>query len=139
VARDGEWFRTGDIGRFDEDGYLIVSDRLKDMIISGGENIYPAEVEQLIMELPGIDSVALIGVPDDRWGEVPLAIAVRRGAADVSARDVLAHLQGRIAKYKVPKAVVFVDELPRTASGKVRKADLRERFTSLPANGPEAT
>jgi fatty-acyl-CoA synthase len=135
-AYDGEWFRSGDIGHLDEDGYLIVSDRLKDMIISGGENIYPAEVEQLIMELPEVESVAVIGVPDHRWGEVPLAVAACR--REITAEAVLAHLKGRIAKYKIPKAVVFVDELPRTASGKIRKADLRERFRELPAEDETA-
>ncbi|GAA3922410.1 acyl-CoA synthetase [Microbacterium invictum] len=130
-AYDGEWFRSGDIGCLDEEGYLIVSDRLKDMIISGGENIYPAEVEQLIMELPQIESVAVIGVPDQRWGEVPVAVAVKR--SEIAADAVLKHLTGRIAKYKAPKAVAFVDELPRTASGKIRKADLRERYSSLDA------
>ncbi len=128
-AYHGEWFRSGDIGHLDEEGYLIVSDRLKDMIISGGENIYPAEVEQLIMELPEIESVAVIGVPDERWGEVPVAVAVAR--QPVSAEAVIGHVAGRIAKYKAPKAVAFVDDLPRTASGKVRKADLRARYATL--------
>jgi fatty-acyl-CoA synthase len=126
-SHHGEWFRSGDIGRVDADGYLTISDRLKDLIISGGENIYPAEVEQLIMERPEIASVAVIGVPDERWGEVPLAIVVAR--SEITADDVLTHLTGRIAKYKIPRAVIFVDELPRTASGKVRKTDLRGRYT----------
>lgn len=126
-AHHGEWLRSGDIGFLDEQGYLTISDRVKDMIISGGENIYPAEIEQLIMERTEIESVAVIGVPDERWGEVPLAIAVAR--SEIAADDVLAHLAGRIAKYKIPRGVRFVDELPRTASGKVRKADLRGRFT----------
>ena len=123
----GEWLRSGDVGTVDEEGYLTISDRVKDMIISGGENIYPAEIEQLIMEQPEIESVAVIGVADDRWGEVPLAIAVKR--SEITAEDVLAHLAGRIAKFKIPRAVRFVDELPRTASGKVRKTDLRGKFT----------
>ncbi|WP_336630732.1 MULTISPECIES: acyl-CoA synthetase [unclassified Microbacterium] len=130
-ARHGDWFRSGDIGSLDPQGYLTISDRLKDMIISGGENIYPAEIEQIIMELPEIDSVALIGVPHERWGEVPLAIAVQR--SEITAEEVLQHVAARIAKYKVPKGVVFVDELPRTASGKIRKTDLRGRF-ELPAS-----
>lgn len=123
----GEWFRSGDIGRLDDEGYLTISDRLKDLIISGGENVYPAEIEQLIMELAEIDAVAVIGVPDERWGEVPLAVAVAR--SEITADEVLEHLDGRLAKYKIPRGVVFVDELPRTASGKVRKSDLRGRFT----------
>ena len=135
-ARDGEWFRSGDIGFLDDDGYLTVHDRLKDMIISGGENIYPAEVEQLIMEIPAVASVAVIGVPDDRWGEVPLAIAALHAGGNASADEILAHLQGRVAKYKIPRAVVFVDDLPRTASGKVRKADLRQAYPALPVESP---
>lgn len=131
-AHRGEWLRTGDVGFLDQQGYLTISDRLKDMIISGGENIYPAEIEQLIMERPEIASVAVIGVPDDRWGEVPLAVAVAR--AEISAQDVLEHLSGRIAKYKIPREVRFVDELPRTASGKVRKNDLRGRFDTRNTN-----
>lgn len=127
-AHRGGWLRSGDIGVLDEQGYLTISDRVKDMIISGGENIYPAEIEQLIMERPEIESVAVIGVPDERWGEVPLAVAVVR--SEISAEEVLAHLVGRIAKYKIPRRVVFVDELPRTASGKVRKTDLRGKFSA---------
>jgi fatty-acyl-CoA synthase len=125
-AHHGVWFRSGDIGRLDADGYLTISDRLKDLIISGGENIYPAEVEQLIMERPEIDAAAVIGIPDEKWGEVPLAVVVAR--SPITADDILAHLTGRIAKYKIPRDVEFVDELPRTASGKVRKSDLRARF-----------
>jgi fatty-acyl-CoA synthase len=122
------WFRTGDLGYLDEDGYLYISDRLKDMIISGGENIYPAEVENLISDLQGVSGVAVIGVPDEQWGEVPWAILTVRDAASVDLAVVRAHLDGRLARYKLPKNVVVVDELPRTASGKIRKADLRTRF-----------
>lgn len=125
-ARRGEWFRSGDIGHLDEQGYLVVSDRLKDMIISGGENIYPAEIEQIIMERPEVESVAVIGTPDERWGEVPLAVVVAR--SEIDPETIVSHLTGRLAKYKIPRRVVFVDELPRTASGKVRKTDLRGRF-----------
>ncbi|WP_396656257.1 o-succinylbenzoate--CoA ligase [Microbacterium sp.] len=126
------WFRSGDLGHFDEDGYIYVSDRLKDMIISGGENIYSAEVEAIIMELAPIAAVALIGVPDDRWGEVPWAIVNLKPGAELSAEEILDHLRGRLAKYKIPKKVEFIDELPRTASGKVRKAELRKRY-GMPA------
>ncbi len=122
------WFRTGDLGYLDEDGYLYVSDRLKDMIISGGENIYPAEIENLISDLEGVSGVAVIGVPDEQWGEVPWAILTVRDAASVDLASVRAHLDGKLARYKLPKNVVIVDELPRTASGKVRKNDLRTRF-----------
>jgi fatty-acyl-CoA synthase len=122
------WFRTGDIGYLDEDGYLYISDRLKDMIISGGENVYPAEVENLIGDLEGVSGVAVIGVPDEQWGEVPWAIVTVRNAASVDLASIRAHLDGRLARYKLPKRVVVVDELPRTASGKIRKAELRSRF-----------
>jgi fatty-acyl-CoA synthase len=126
-SSDG-WFRSGDMGYLDGDGYLYISDRLKDMIISGGENIYPAEVENLLNDLDGVTGVAVIGVPDDAWGEVPWAVVTVREGVTLGLDDVRAHLDGRIARFKIPKNVVVVDELPRTASGKVRKADLRARF-----------
>ncbi|MEV4384348.1 long-chain fatty acid--CoA ligase [Micromonospora sp. NPDC049580] len=122
------WFRSGDLGHLDADGYLYISGRLKDMIISGGENIYPLELEQLLTEVDGVTSAAVIGVPDERWGEVPWAIVTVRDGASVDTATVRARLDGRIARYKLPKNVIIVDELPRTASGKVRKADLRTRF-----------
>ncbi|MET8359546.1 long-chain fatty acid--CoA ligase [Micromonospora sp. NPDC005171] len=122
------WFRSGDLGHLDADGYLYISGRLKDMIISGGENIYPLELEQLLTEVDGVTSAAVIGVPDERWGEVPWAIVTVREGVSVDTASVRACLDGRIARYKLPKNVVIVDELPRTASGKVRKADLRTRF-----------
>ncbi len=122
------WFRTGDLGYLDADGYLYIADRLKDMIISGGENIYPAEIENLINDIDGVTGAAVIGVPDDAWGEVPWAVLTVKDGASITLEDVRARLEGRIARYKLPKNVVVVDELPRTASGKVRKADLRARF-----------
>jgi len=131
------WFRSGDLGSFDEDGYIFISDRLKDMIISGGENIYSAEVEGRIMEIPQIAAVALIGVPDPKWGEVPLAIVALKPGEQLEAEQITGHLAGRLAKYKIPKRVVFVDELPRTASGKVRKADLRAQFAATTASAGE--
>ncbi|NUP73088.1 MAG: o-succinylbenzoate--CoA ligase [Sinomonas sp.] len=127
---DGIWFRSGDMGYVDDEGFLFVSDRLKDMIISGGENIYPAEVEALIVELPQVASVAVIGVPDERWGEVPRAIVTLREGSELREDDVRAHLDGRLARYKIPKSVVFVEEMPRTASGKIRKADLRKQYAT---------
>jgi fatty-acyl-CoA synthase len=125
---DGNWFKTGDMGYLDADGFLFVADRIKDMIISGGENIYPAEIEQIIFELEGVTGVALIGVTDDKWGEVPWAILTMAGGATVTLEEVRAHLDNRVARYKMPKNVIVVDEFPRTASGKIRKADLRKRF-----------
>ncbi|GAA3654000.1 acyl-CoA synthetase [Microbacterium marinilacus] len=126
-TEDG-WFRTGDMGYLDADGYLFIADRLKDMVISGGENIYPAEVENHLFDIEGVTGAAVIGVPDPRWGEVPWAILTVQEGVEVTTDQVRAHLDGRIARYKIPKNVVVVDDLPRTASGKVRKADLRARF-----------
>jgi fatty-acyl-CoA synthase len=124
------WFRSGDLGYLDDDGYLYIADRVKDMIISGGENIYPAEVENLISDMSDVTGVAVIGVADDQWGEVPWAVVTVRDEASVDTASVRAHLDGKLARYKLPKNVVVVEELPRTASGKVRKADLRSRFAA---------
>jgi fatty-acyl-CoA synthase len=127
--QDGVWFKSGDVGYVDEEGYLYVSDRLKDMIISGGENISSVEVEQVIAELEAVQGVAVIGVPDEKWGEVPRAVLTVRDGFAVTEEDVRAHLANRIARYKIPKSVVIVDSLPRTASGKIRKAELRKQFS----------
>jgi fatty-acyl-CoA synthase len=122
------WFRTGDAARVDDDGYVHIVDRIKDMIISGGENIYPAEIEDLLLAHPDIVECAVIGVPDEKWGEVPRAVVVPREGASVDPDEVLASLSGRLAKYKIPKSVVLADELPRTASGKLLKSRVRKRY-----------
>ncbi|MDQ0030121.1 o-succinylbenzoate--CoA ligase [Arthrobacter bambusae] len=127
---DGGWFKSGDMGYKDADGFVFVSDRLKDMIISGGENIYPVEVEQAISELDAVGSVAVIGVPDEKWGEVPRAVVVLREGAFLTEDELKEHLAGRLARYKIPKTVVFVDDMPRTASGKIRKSELRRSTVS---------
>ncbi|MHC6221537.1 o-succinylbenzoate--CoA ligase [Arthrobacter sp. MMS24-S77] len=127
---DGGWFKSGDMGYKDADGFVFVSDRLKDMIISGGENIYPAEVEQAISELDSVGSVAVIGVPDEKWGEVPRAVVVLRDGASLTEDQLKEHLAGKLARYKIPKTVVFVDDMPRTASGKIRKSELRRSTVS---------
>ncbi|MFF1720310.1 o-succinylbenzoate--CoA ligase [Streptomyces sviceus] len=124
------WFRSGDAARVDEDGYVFIVDRIKDMIISGGENIYPAEIEDLLLGHPDIAECAVIGVPDDKWGEVPRAVVVPREGATPDPDEVLASLAGRLAKYKIPKSVVVADELPRTASGKLLKSRVRKRYGS---------
>jgi fatty-acyl-CoA synthase len=124
------WFRSGDAARVDEDGYATIVDRLKDTIISGGENIYPAEVENALLTHPDIVECAVIGVPDDKWGEVPRAVVVAREGAALDPDEVLASLAGRLAKYKTPKSVVIVDALPRTASGKLLKARVRSMHGS---------
>jgi len=125
---DASWFRSGDMGYRDSEGFLFVSDRIKDMIISGGENIYPAEVEAAIAELAAVGSVAVIGVEDEKWGEVPRAIVTLREGESLTEEQLRSHLEGRLARYKIPKSVVFVEEMPRTASGKIRKMDLRKQY-----------
>lgn len=119
------WFHTGDMGHLDADGYLWVDGRKKEMIISGGENIYPAEIENLIADFPEIAEVAVVGRADERWGEIVVAVVVPFEGRSIDADELLARLEGRIARYKLPKEVVFLDQLPRTALGKVRKDDVR--------------
>ncbi len=127
TALDGGWLHTGDLARADSDGFVTVVDRAKDMIISGGENIYPAEIEDLLLAHPAVAECAVIGVPHDKWGEVPLAVVVPVPDRDCDPAEVLASLSGLIAPYKIPKSLVLTDELPRTASGKLRKPLVRER------------
>ncbi len=125
---DGEWFRSGDVAVVDDDGYVTIVDRMKDVIISGGENIYPAEVEDVIYSHPDVAECAVIGVPDERWGEVGRAIVVRRAGAVLDEQALLDHLDGRLARFKLPRSVVFADRLPRSGAGKVLKAELRTTF-----------
>jgi len=123
-TEDG-WFRTGDIAVCDADGYLTIVDRRKDMYISGGENVYPAEVEAALADFPGLIETAIIGVPDARWGEVGVCAMSHAEPGDDLAERVQAHLSGRLAGYKLPRHVVLMQALPRTGSGKVKKGDLR--------------
>jgi len=127
AQRDG-WWHTGDLARRDEEGYHYIVGRQKDMYISGGENVYPAEVEGVLMAHPGVADVAVIAQPDARWGEVGVAVIVARAPAALTAEDVLAFCEGRLARFKIPRRVVFADALPRNAMGKVIKADLRARY-----------
>jgi len=122
------WLHTGDAARQDEEGYYYIVDRWKDMYISGGENVYPAEVEDAIYQLPGIVEAAVIGVPDDRWVEVGKAVIVRQDGSSIDETEVLKHCVARLARYKVPKSVAFVDELPHNATGKILKRELRQRY-----------
>jgi fatty-acyl-CoA synthase len=124
----GGWFHSGDLARMDGDGCLYIVERKKDMFISGGENVYPAEVENAIFELPQVSEAAVIGVKDEKWGEVGKAIVSLKEGQDISEEQVIEYLRGRLAKYKIPKNVVFVDLLPRNAAGKVLKTVLREEY-----------
>ncbi len=126
------WFHTGDLAQAAQDGCITIVGRSKDMVISGGENIYPAEIENLLLTLPGVAEVAVVGLPDPRWGEVPVAVLVRSADATgqaLSAEAVLAHLQPRIARFKLPRQVVFLDSLPKSALGKVQKPALQALLT----------
>jgi fatty-acyl-CoA synthase len=121
----GGWFHTGDVGVRDEDGYLFIVDRLKDMIVSGGENIAGSEVERVLYEHEAVLEAAVVGRPDERWGEVPVAFVVVRPGVTATDEELIAHCSGQLAKFKVPKAVTFLEALPRNPSGKVLKRDLR--------------
>jgi acyl-CoA synthetase (AMP-forming)/AMP-acid ligase II len=129
-TREG-WFRTGDLGRLDADGWLHVVDRKKDVIVSGGENVASREVEDVLAEHPAVREAAVIGVPDERWGERVAAVVARRPGTEVAADELVAHVRDHLAGFKVPRLVAFVDELPKNASGKVQKASLRARTDEL--------
>jgi acyl-CoA synthetase (AMP-forming)/AMP-acid ligase II len=127
IAADG-WLRTGDAGYLDADGFLYIHDRIKDMIISGGENIYPAEVENAIFGHPEVADVAVIGVPDAKWGESVKAMVVRAPDSTLSEAQIIAWARQRIAGYKAPRSVDFIEALPRNASGKILRRSLREPY-----------
>jgi fatty-acyl-CoA synthase len=126
AAFDDGWFRSGDAATVDDEGYVYIRGRYKDMYISGGENVYPAEVENVLVTIPGIRDAAVVGVPDERWGESGVAVVVAAPGAEVDPDAVVAVLRERLAAYKVPRRVVVATDLPRTASGKVRKHLLRD-------------
>ncbi|MBY0423004.1 MAG: AMP-binding protein, partial [Parvularculaceae bacterium] len=125
VLRDG-WYWSGDAGRIDENGFLYVVDRIKDMIISGGENIYPAEIENALAAHPAVLESAIVGKPDAKWGEVVKAFVVKRPGKDVTADALIEHLKPRIASFKLPREIVFLDALPRNSTAKVLKTALRK-------------
>ena len=125
------WFKTGDVGKIDEDGFVTIVGRSKDLIISGGYNVYPAEIEGVINALPGVAESAVVGVPHPDFGEAVVAVVVARSDASVDAAALVAALKGHIANFKVPKQVFVVKELPRNAMGKVQKKELRELHAGL--------
>jgi len=127
------WLHTGDAARIDDDGYYYVVDRWKDMFISGGENVYPAEVENVLSRLPELAEVAVIGVPDDKWGEVGMAVVVPKPGVEIAEARILAYCGENLARFKVPKSVRFVPALPRNATGKILKRVLRDDVASEPA------
>ena len=127
AIRDG-WFHAGDAGIIDADGFIYIKDRLKDMILSGSENVYPAEVEAAMDAHPDIVELAVIGAPDPQWGEAVKAVVVRREGSDLNEKELLAWTRERIAGFKCPKTVDFTNALPRNASGKVLKRTLREKY-----------
>jgi len=127
ITPDG-WFKSGDAGYVDAEGYVYIHDRVKDMIVSGGENVYPAEVENVLMAHPGVADVAVIGVPDERWGETAKAIVVRAPGVEVSEHELIDFSRERLARFKCPTSVEWIDVLPRNPSGKVLKKDLREPY-----------
>jgi fatty-acyl-CoA synthase len=127
-ALDAEgWFHTGDLARRDDEGFFTIAGRRKDMFISGGVNIYPAEIEAALLLHPSVQDAAVVGIPHERWGEVGAAFVVMRPGAAFSAEELARHLEGRVARYKIPKRFRQVADLPRTAYGKILKAELRER------------
>ena len=127
TLRDG-WLHTGDVGTMDADGFVTIRDRIKDMLISGGENIYPAEVENMLLGHPAVADAAVIGLPSPKWGEVPLAVVVPKKGATLDAAELVTWCKGKLAGFKLPKAAVVVSEIPRNPSGKILKRILREQF-----------
>jgi acyl-CoA synthetase (AMP-forming)/AMP-acid ligase II len=132
ITQDG-WLRTGDVASVDEQGFVYIQDRIKDMIISGGENVYPAEVENLILSHPRVVEVAVIGQPSKKWGESPFAVIVKNDDT-LLEEDILSFCDEKLARFKLPKGVAFIDVIPRNANGKVLKRLLREQFPGPAAN-----
>lgn len=127
----GGWFHSGDLGVMDEEGYLTVVDRIKDMIKTGGENVASREVEEVVYEHPAVAEVAVVGVRHPSWIEAVVAIVVTKPGVTVTEEELRAHVRARLAAFKVPKAVAFVDALPKNPSGKILKRELRERHAAL--------
>jgi fatty-acyl-CoA synthase len=126
----GGWFHTGDMARVDEDGFYFIVDRKKDMFISGGENVYPVEIEKALYEHPAVAQCAVIGVPDEKWGEVGKAVVVLKPGVSATEAELIEHCRSRLARYKVPRSVVFMEVLPISAAGKILKRELRKQFVN---------
>ncbi len=127
TLRDG-WIHTGDAGHVDAEGYVFVSDRVKDMIVSAGEKIYPAEVESVLSGHPAIAEIGVIGVPDEQWGERVHAVVVPRKGTQITLAELQSFARGQLADFKLPRAITLAEALPRTPSGKIKKAELRAPF-----------
>ena len=127
AIRDG-WLYTGDAGYLDDDGYLYIHDRIKDLIVSGGENVYPAEVENAIFGHPAVAEVAVIGIPDEKWGETVKACVVLKAGQTATAEEIINFSRERIATFKTPRSVDFLPQLPRNSTGKVLKRELRKPY-----------
>jgi long-chain acyl-CoA synthetase len=127
----GGWFRTGDVGVFDDDHYLYIVDRLKEMIVTGGENVYPREVEEVIYTIPEVQECAVIGLPDEEWGERVTACVVLRQGQSAIPENLGAFLKARLSGFKVPKEYIIVEELPKSAAGKILKRELRKQFSDV--------
>jgi acyl-CoA synthetase (AMP-forming)/AMP-acid ligase II len=127
IIRDG-WVHTGDMGRYDEKGYIYILDRKKDMIVSGGENVYPREVEEILYQHPSVKEAAIIGIPDPYWVEGVHAVVVLKEGASATSEEIIHFCKKRIARYKAPKSIEFVESLPKTPSGKILKRELREKY-----------
>jgi len=132
----GEWFRSGDVGTMDEDGYLYIVDRIKDMIITGGENVYPREIEEILFQRPEVQECAVIGLPDREWGERVTAVIIPKPGQVVDADEIKAYLKGRLSAFKVPKEYLVVEELPKSPTGKILKRELRKSFSLPPFKCP---
>jgi fatty-acyl-CoA synthase len=124
------WFHTGDMATMDENGYILIVDRKKDIIVSGGENISSLEVEKAILAHPGVYEVAVIPVPDERWGEVPKAMVSLKPGTSLTENELLEFTRGRLSHYKCPRSIEFVDALPKTGTGKILKKELRKKYWS---------
>jgi acyl-CoA synthetase (AMP-forming)/AMP-acid ligase II len=124
------WFRTGDLGHMDAQGFLFITGRASDMYISGGSNVYPREIEEKLLTHPGLAEVAIVGVPDPVWGEVGIAVAVRRPGASLDEAAVLAWIEGKVSRYKLPKRVIFWEALPKSAYGKITKKLIRDELAT---------